>query len=157
MSIDEIKKIRSQLRRSFSGVAWHGPAVQELLADVTAAMAVARPLYDSHTIWELVLHITTWENAVRRKLAGEPVKPTTQEDWPPIQDSSEAAWQQVLAKLESEHNQLLEAVSQLTVEDLEKIVAEEEYNVYFMLYGVIQHNIYHAGQISLLKKAIKKS
>jgi len=74
--------------------------MQELLADVTAATAAARPLSDAHSIWEIVLHIATWEEVVRRRLQGEVVTHLpSEQDWPPVQDISEAAWRKVLDDL----------------------------------------------------------
>ena len=55
--MNEIRKIRSQIRRAFEGQAWHGPSVKELLADVTAEQAAAHPVAGAHSIWELALHI----------------------------------------------------------------------------------------------------
>jgi hypothetical protein len=65
--MSEIQRIEDQLRRAFEGHAWHGPAVRELLADVTAAKAAGRPLPSAHSIWEIVLHMATWERVVRRR------------------------------------------------------------------------------------------
>ncbi|HYV05863.1 MAG TPA: DinB family protein, partial [Blastocatellia bacterium] len=66
--MSEIKRIRSQLRRAFEGEAWHGPSVMELLGDVTAEQAAAHPIAGAHSIWELALHIATWERYVRRRI-----------------------------------------------------------------------------------------
>lgn len=63
--------LTEQLRRAFDGHAWHGPAVLELLADVDAATAAARPLPNVHSIWELVLHIAVWDDAALRRLDGK--------------------------------------------------------------------------------------
>src|SRR4029450_3166549 len=109
--MSEVQRIEDQLGRAFEGHAWHGPAVRELLADVTAAKAAARPLSDAHNIWEIVLHITTWEEVVRRRLQGEVVADLTPEqDWPPVQDISEAAGGKVLDDLERGHGSLGESV-----------------------------------------------
>jgi len=149
----EIERIEDQLRRAFEGKAWHGPSLQELLGDVTAAMAAARALADAHSIWEIVLHIAAWEDAVRRRLEGEPVELSTEEDWPPVKDTSEAAWKDSLEALRNGHTQLRGTISRLTDSQLEDVVAGKDYPGYFMLHGIIQHDLYHAGQIAILKKA----
>ena len=99
--MSEIQRIEDQLRRAFEGHAWHGPAVRELLADVTAAKAAGRPLPSAHNIWEIVLHMATWERVVRQRLQGEAVADLpTEEDWPPVRDSSEADWRRAIDDLE---------------------------------------------------------
>jgi uncharacterized damage-inducible protein DinB len=138
--MNEISRIQDQLKRAFEGEAWHGPSVKEVLAGVTAEMADARPIPKAHTIRELVLHIRAWQNGVRRRREGEKVDLTPEEDWP----VSQATWEQELEALENDYNRLQASVSKLTDEDLQ--------NHYMQLHGVIQHNLFHAGQIVILKK-----
>lgn len=150
----EVERIADQLKRAFEGDAWHGPALRELLADVAAEKAAAKPLANLHSIWEIVLHVEAWASAVNRLLEGAPMptKLSTAEDWPPVEDMSETAWQDTVTKLGSGHAQFREAIANLTDSDLQKTVAGQRYSIYFMLHGVIQHDLYHAGQIALLKK-----
>ena len=93
-------------------------------------------------------------SAVRRRLAGDIVQPTPQEDWPLIDGGSPAAWRQTLDALEQEHSQLRAAVCSLAESSLENQAPGKNHSLAFMLHGVIQHNLYHAGQIALLKKAL---
>jgi uncharacterized damage-inducible protein DinB len=150
--VNSVEFLADQLRRAYEGEAWHGPSLREVLAGVTAEMASAKPIPDAHNIWELVMHTGAWINAVRRRLAGDPAELSPQEDWPPIDGGSEAAWQQTLAALDEEQKQLRAAISSLPEAGLKSGVAGAKYSVRFMLEGVIQHNLYHAGQIALLKK-----
>jgi len=152
--MSEMQRIEDQLGRAFEGHAWHGPAVRELLANVTAAKAVARPLSDAHNIWEIVLHIATWEEVVRRRFQGEAVADLPPEqDWPLVQDISEAAWRKVIDDLERGHRSLRGAIARSGEMQLAEMVPGKEHSVYHMLQGVIQHDLYHAGQIAVLKKA----
>ncbi|HEY0406894.1 MAG TPA: DinB family protein [Pyrinomonadaceae bacterium] len=153
--MSEVARIGSQLKRAFEGEAWHGPSLMELLADVTAEQAAARPLAGAHSIWEIALHVAAWEGVARLRLEGQTALIPTEEDWPAVNDASEAAWREALTRLESGHRKLRAALRQLTDEDLEKIVAGQQYSLYFLLHGVIQHDLYHAGQIALLKKAVR--
>jgi uncharacterized damage-inducible protein DinB len=155
--MNNIKNLSDQLQRAYSGEAWHGPSLREILTDVTSPIANARPIAGAHSIWELAMHIGAWVSTVRRRLAGQPVELSAQEDWPAIDGGSETAWQQTLTALDDEHNKLREAISALPEESLRLTVAGERYSVFFMLQGVIQHNLYHAGQIALLKKALSAS
>jgi uncharacterized damage-inducible protein DinB len=152
--MNQVQLIVDQLQRAYSGEAWHGPSLKELLTGVTAEQALARPLPEAHSVWELTMHIGVWMSAARRRLAGDPAKLTPQEDWPMIDGGSPAAWQQTLDALEQEHKQLRAAVSSLPKSSLPNQAPGKDHSLAFMLHGVIQHNLYHAGQIALLKKAL---
>ena len=151
--MSEIRRIRSQLRHAFEGPAWHGPSVRELLSDVTAERAARRPIAGAHSIWEITLHIATWERVVLKRLEGDMTgDPPTEEDWPAVTDTSDEAWQQTLASLEEGNRALREAIARFDEARLDELVSEKVYPFYFMLHGVIQHGLYHAGQIAMLKK-----
>jgi uncharacterized damage-inducible protein DinB len=151
--MNEIDRIIDQVRRAYDGDAWHGSPLRAILANVPAELAAAKPIRDVHSIREIVRHLTFWHDAVRRRIGGEVVEADEVEQWPVAIDSGEAAWQHELADLERTHVALLEAVSQLGAEGLEQPVPGKPYNVYILLHGMVQHNLYHAGQIALLKKA----
>jgi uncharacterized damage-inducible protein DinB len=87
-------------------------------------------------------------------LSGDAAKLTPQEDWPLIDGGSQAAWQQTVNALEQEHDQLRAAISSRPESSLQNVAPGKDHSVEFMLHGVIQHNLYHAGQIALLKKAL---
>jgi len=150
----EVERIADQFRRAFEGKAWHGPSVREVLAGVTAEQAARHPLPDAHSIWEIVVHIGVWEAFVRRRLEGEVITDVPPEqDWPPVADTSETAWKRTLEDLERGHQRLRKVISELPESRLSDTVQGMGYSVYFMLHGVVQHDLYHAGQIALLKKA----
>jgi uncharacterized damage-inducible protein DinB len=151
----EAVRIADQLRRAFAGDAWHGDSLFEILDGVTAAQATARPIKNAHTIWELVLHIAAWDNAVLRRLGGVAVELSDTQNFPTVTDKSETAWRKALAEVQRVHDELVEAVSVLPDSRLDEIVPGKEgahYTFYYMLHGVVQHELYHAGQIALLKK-----
>ena len=152
----EIERILDQLERAYEGNAWHGPSVREALAKVTAAQAHARPLPNAHSIWELTQHIAVWENVGRRRLDGDraAIEISSPEDWPPADDISETAWEQSKAALDRGHEALREAVSRIQEERLDEPILEGMSSVYVTVHGVIQHDLYHAGQIAMLKKAL---
>jgi uncharacterized damage-inducible protein DinB len=152
--MSEVQRIEDQLRRAFEGNAWHGPAVRELLADVTATKAAAKPLSNAHSIWEIVLHMATWEEVVRRRLQGETIGdlPPAQ-DWPPVQDTGEAAWHNAIERLERANRALREATMRSNEAHLAEMVPGKDHSMYLMLHGIVQHDLYHAGQIAVLKKA----
>lgn len=150
----EMSRIEDQLRRAFEGDAWHGPAVKEILSEVSAQKAAIRPIRGLHSIWEIVLHLSAWMQVVRRRLEGETIADLPpEEDWPAVRDTGKQAWNKCLEDLESSYGALRQKISQMEDARLEEGVAGKGYTTYVMLQGVIQHNLYHAGQLALLKKA----
>jgi uncharacterized damage-inducible protein DinB len=155
--MSEASRIADQLRRAFDGGAWHGDSVFEILKAVTAAQAAARPIKGAHSIWELVLHIAAWDGAVLRRLDGVAVavRLSGAKNFPPVTDAGEAAWRAALDRVRRVHEELVAAVAALPDSRLDDMVPGKKgahYTFYYMLHGVVQHELYHAGQIALLKK-----
>src|SRR5580700_9621350 len=109
----EAGRIADQLRRAFDGSAWHGPALLELLGDVDAATAAAKPLPKAHSIWELVLHIAAWDEAASRRLAGEKWQPQGTANFPLVPKPTEAAWRKAVAYAKRSHDVLVKTVAAL--------------------------------------------
>ena len=153
----EMERIADQLKRAYEGKAWHGPSVREALAGVDAAKAARHSPSGGHSIWEVALHIGVWEGIVWRRLAGESIRdlPDSQ-DWPAVDDTSEAAWQRTLAALLEQSRQLRTAVAAFPESRLSEMVpgTMTPRSFYGEMHGVLQHDIYHAGQISLLKRLV---
>ena len=152
----ETFRLADQIRRAFEGNAWHGDSVLELLVGVNAKTAAARPIKTAHSIWEILLHIAAWDDAVCRRMGGAAVNLTDEQNFPPIKDTSEAAWSQAIEFAKQTHNELIKAVAAFPDSRLTEQVpgkAQKYYNFYYMFSGIVQHELYHAGQIALLKKA----
>jgi uncharacterized damage-inducible protein DinB len=149
----EVERIRDQMNRAFAGEAWHGPAVQEILQGVTAQQAVAHAFAGAHSIWEIVLHIAAWERACKRRVAGDRAQLSEAEDWPAVTAMDEQAWEQTREALRESHEELCDAVSRLDESRLDQPIIEDMSSVYVTLHGIVQHTLYHAGQIAILKKA----
>ena len=151
--MSEIARIVDQLERAYDGDAWAGPSLSAVLADVSPATAAAQPLAKTHSIWEMVLHIIAWERVVVRRLSGELIVDLAEtENWPAVQDPSDKAWKKTKEDLKLAHRQLSEAISRLDESRLNEVVPGKNHSVYVMLHGAVQHVVYHAGQIALLKK-----
>ncbi len=152
----ETERIVDQLKRAFVGEAWHGPAVMEILEGVTAQQAAAHPIASGHSIWELVLHIAAWMRAASRRLHGDRAQLTDAEDFPAVIDSDERAWEQARETLKQAHDELSSAILLLDDSRLDQPIVEGMSSTYVTLHGVIQHSLYHAGQIAILKKAFSE-
>ncbi len=150
----EVEFIADQMKRAFQGEAWHGPSVLEVLEGVVAAQAAAHPIAGAHSIWEIVNHISVWHPGVLRRMQGEALELIGEQDWPPVRDRSESAWQQTVHQLKDGFHALHEAVRSSDDSRLQNRVANRDHNVWFMLNGIVQHDLYHAGQIAILKKAV---
>ena len=149
----EIVRIAEQLRRAVEGDSWHGPAVMEILSGVDARTAAAHPIAGAHSIWEILHHMTAWTRAVMRRLGGEAVELSGADDWPPVTDTSDAARQAALAGFRSAQQELQTKLKSTSNDELGMTVPGQNYSNSFMLYGVVQHHLYHAGQIAVLKKS----
>lgn len=146
--------IADQLHRAFYGDAWHGPALLELLADVDAGTAAAKPLGDAHSIWELVLHVAVWDDAGLRRLKGKQWQPSGEANFPPVQEAAAAAWSKAVTDAKRTHDRLVKTVAALPAARLRDRVPGKPYDFAHMFHGIAQHELYHAGQIALLKKAV---
>lgn len=158
--MSEIQRILDQFRKAYNGDAWHGDPVLKVLQGITAKQAFMRPIPEAHNIWEILLHITAWEGEVLRRLQTGILQMPEEGDWCSINDSSDFAWQVALERFQMIHLDLDDAIGRLTEEHLDEILGtsrERELgsgvSVYTLLHGIIQHSLYHAGQIALLKKS----
>jgi uncharacterized damage-inducible protein DinB len=148
--------LADQIHRAFDGEAWHGDSVLEILNEVDAKTAAARPIKNAHSIWELVLHITTWDEVTIIRAGGKALMPTDEQNFPPVKDTSEAAWKKAVENLKNTHSKLVETVAAFPDSRLHDQVpgkTGDHYDFYYLFSGIVQHELYHAGQIALLKKA----
>jgi uncharacterized damage-inducible protein DinB len=153
--MSEVNRILDQMERGFAGDAWHGPSLKSLLDGISAEDASMHPVRGAHSIWELVNHIAAWHSIVRQRAEGAAVEVSTEMDWPPVWEATEVAWQRSLEHLHECHARLHAAVKKLPEHNLHEIVPGKDHSQYVMLHGAIQHDLYHAGQIAVLKKALR--
>jgi len=136
---------------------WHGPSLADLLGDVTAAQAAARPVAAAHSIWELVNHITSWTEICRLRLkANQPPDATPEQDWPPVTDTSPDAWRNAVQRLKAAKRELAEDVAALDDAAIVARIPTRDHTVLAMLHGIVEHDAYHGGQIAILKRALEK-
>lgn len=157
--VAERDRLLDELRRAWDGDPWHGDPVRRVLEGITAQQAAARPLAQSHGVWELVLHMTSWTREVTRRLRDRTAHEPEDGDWP-APGTGEAEWNAALDGLARAHAELVAAVAAFPPAALDEVVGEARdaalgagvtYAV--MLHGIAQHHAYHAGQIALLRKS----
>jgi uncharacterized damage-inducible protein DinB len=151
--MSQIDMVVDELKRSFEGEAWHGPALMEILDGIDARSAAARPLPNAHSIWELALHIAAWEDVATRRIHGETCTLNDEQNFGHVERVNDSVWEQAVKNLRDKHARLLETVSKLPESRLHDRIPGKDYNLLFMLLGVVQHAAYHGGQIALLKRA----
>lgn len=157
----ENTNIAELVERVVTGDPWHGSNVEQLLRGVSAEDAARRPVPGAHTMWELVLHMTSWAREVRARLDGEDAKEPIDGDWPPIGPISEERWAEAKQHLLDAHGQLTATIVAIDQRSLDQPVRDFRDNAlglglsrYLTLHGLVHHTVYHAGQLALLRKAL---
>ena len=145
----EISNLVSLLRKTFEKGAWHGPSVTEALADVTESEA-AWNLPDTHSIIELVGHMQAWRAYAIQKLSGNKIFTVSDEMNFPASDS----WRITLAQLNESQRALIAAIEKFPPSALRDPVpgTTSPLDFYTLLHGIVHHDLYHTGQIMLIKK-----
>src|SRR5215469_4902911 len=132
--MSEIQQIVEELGVSFEGEPWHGPSLLEILEGVGAKTAAAKPIVGAHSIWELVLHVTAWEQAIRTRIAERrALQLSDEQNFPTVSDTSEEAWKQAMESLRRNHQELVQTVGGLNRARLTEQVPGKPYDIGFML------------------------
>jgi len=151
--LKETIRLAQQLRRACYGPAWHGTPLHEILDGIAYREAAKRPRAGRHSIWELVLHTHAWIEAVHRRME-KPARLTLAKDWPAVRGITAQAWAEDQEALWRAVNALASAIEKRPDRWLESMVpGRPGQTQYVSLHGVIQHLLYHAGQIAILRKA----
>jgi hypothetical protein len=150
--MSEIQRIVEQLKQAHEGEAWHGPSVGEAIEGVDATGAATRPIRAAHSIWEIVHHVRVTGEGVRAHVTGQPAP--EEPDWPTLADTGDAAWRAAVTSLKATQRALRDAVSSLPEARLHDAVPGKSHSYWYELLGLLHHDLYHAGQISLLKRAL---
>jgi hypothetical protein len=143
----ESERIAEDLRRGYDGSPWHGSSLTAILDGITPRQAAERPIPNAHTIWELVLHMAAWAGEVTRRLGGSPPAEPAEGDWPEMPPRiDDSTWIAARLRLAEAHAELTGTVAaRESLSDLEA----------HTINGLLQHDAYHAGQVSLLRKLLQ--
>ena len=158
--MDETARIADQLVRIFHGDPWYGSSTMEVLRGLGADEAAHRPLPQAHTIWELALHLTSWNREVARRLRTGTAREPEDGDWPEMPEPSPENWRWTVERVEESYRALLAEVRRFPAARLDEILGDERdrplgsgVTFYVMLHGIVQHCVAHTAQMSLLRKA----
>jgi DinB superfamily len=153
-----IELLLEVLDQAFDRKSWHGTTLRGSLRGVTPEEAMWRPAPDRHNIWELTLHTAYWKYAVRRRLSDQAMgsfdrKPS---NWPAMPEPSNGkSWKRDVALLENEHRQLRELVRTMSPKDLDKRSPKGVWRYAEEIHGIAAHDLYHTGQIQLIKRLLR--
>ena len=157
--MSETERIALQLERTWAADAWHGPSLEELTEGLTAKQASAHHISEAHSIWEIVLHCTGWMREVTRRLDGADPSMPEGGDWPDVGPAVDERWVAARAALGVAVAELAQRIRAFDESRLgERVGGQRDPAMgtgstdYVTLHGAVQHNLYHAGQVALLRK-----
>lgn len=154
--------LAQRLRDTWHGTPWFGDASDKILAGITAAEAARRIAPGTHTIWEIVLHMTAWTETVAGRVRGIGATAPDRGDWPAPAGTGDAEWTAALQGLEAARAGLLSEIDTAHEEDLHlhvKAFVEPFRDTGISragtVSGLVEHDCYHLGQVAMLKRAVK--
>jgi uncharacterized damage-inducible protein DinB len=155
VQLTQLNDLLFLIEQSYNKKAWHGTNLRGSIRGLSAREAAWRPGAGRHNIWEIVVHCAYWNYIVRRRIFGEKKGsfPLKGSNW--FQRSTnltEQAWGEDIKLLESSHRSLLDAVSQLSPGELPRNPKGSKVSNLAIIVGIASHDVYHAGQIQLLKR-----
>ena len=154
----EILLLEEQIKDAWEGEPWFGRSITELLSEIDESIAFRKPA-GQHSIVELLWHMITWKSFTLNRLREDDTKSLNyfeQIDWRPLDHSDPSRWQEGLKEFRRVHNELITVLQQQKDERLSQMVPGKSYNFRKLLYGIIEHDIYHIGQIAYLKKMLER-
>lgn len=155
MSKKNLNKFIRKMKSVYSGGPWYGDSIQEKLQGITPEMAMARPIPDAHCIAEILSHMISWRELLSEHLKGHDEFSVNQKesfDWRRFDSNPETVWNSLLKVLEENQQQIITLLEKGDDSLLNQKVPQRIYNYRYLIWGIMQHDIYHLGQIALLKK-----
>jgi uncharacterized damage-inducible protein DinB len=150
-----IRLLLQVLEQAFTAKGWQGATLSQAVRGLSPRQALWRPGPGRHNIWELVLHTAYWKHVVRQRVSGSdgearfPRSPRNYPDLPARRDG--AAWQADVALMKREHALMLSDVRRLSSARLAARIGKSRWAVAEQIHGIAAHDLYHTGQIQLLR------
>jgi len=152
MSVNPIFQLIRQLQKIYNGAAWHGPNIVETLSSITLDQTTKR-VGEAHNIAELVHHIYAWRIFIIKRFSGESDFEVSDDfNFKKFDSIDEATWKALLLQLGESQKQLIATMTNFDPQRLPEEVINRNYTYLDLLHGIIHHDLYHLGQIVLLKK-----
>jgi hypothetical protein len=134
------------------GEPWHGDAIWQVLDGISAQQAAARPIPDFHTIWELVMHMSFWEGVAAQRLYGQKAGLVEELNFPAMPAPTEENWRKTLEEFRTSNRNFRDALNKVDPAKLDQLTAAQKRTYYGEAHGILEHHVYHVGQIVMLKK-----
>jgi hypothetical protein len=155
--MSSIELLLALIDQAYDHKSWHGPNLRGSIRRVDADVAGRRPAEGRHCVWDIVMHAAYWKYTIRRRLLGEkrgsfPRKGSNWFDAPAR--LTQADWEEAVALLEQTHRTMRDAVAALPPADLDRIPAGSKTSNFALISGIAAHDVYHAGQIQLVKRLV---
>jgi hypothetical protein len=150
-----IRLLLQILDQAFTAKGWQGATLTSAVRGLTPAQALWRPRTGAHNIWEIVLHTAYWKHVVRQRVEGgaRSAFERSPRNWPRLPERCDAAaWRSEVALLKRQHALLGRAVRALTPRRLDARVRKSPWAVAEQIFGIAAHDLYHTGQVQLLKR-----
>lgn len=154
---NKIKELKKKFETVYEGSPWYGDSIKSLLKKISAKTALTKSNKNSHSIAELVSHMISWREFLLKRLQGDKEFDVDQENsfqWSRIDSNEKTAWKSLLKELDKNQRKILGKLEKLDDDFLTTPVSKRKYKMNYLIEGVIQHDLYHAGQILLLAKLI---
>lgn len=154
----EILLLVERIKDAYQGEPWFGRSTKEILNEIDETIAFQKP-NGQHSIVELLWHMITWREFTISRLREDKEKTLhyfEQNDWRQLDHSNKSLWKEGLKKFEQLHNELIEVIQKQKDEILSQKVNERKYDFRKLLFGILEHDIYHLGQIAYVKKMLQK-
>jgi uncharacterized damage-inducible protein DinB len=156
--------LSTRLDDIWNGAPWYGDPSTRILAGISATDAARQLAPGTHTIWQIVLHMTAWTEAVSARVRGAGAKAPERGDWPKVESTSPDAWVTALADLATARKELLAEIDATHEEDIQIHVknhsppfSDTGISRAGTVMGLIEHDVYHLGQVALLKRALREA
>ncbi len=150
----ESKRVSNLYQSIYNGDPWLEVTLENTLKNVSAAQAYRKINPNLNTIWEIVNHLIQWRRNILKRVQGETITTPDHNYFVPVLDSSEAAWEQSLQNLAKSQELWNSFLNTFDDANFEKIYPTNNHTYYEHIHGIIQHDVYHLGQIVILKKLL---
>lgn len=152
--MQEIQRLIQLFEKGYNGSPWIDVNLVDVLQEVTPEQAIKKLYPDANSIWEITNHIISWRENVLQRVQGVEVNTPYHNYFIPIQKGA-STWHQTLKKLEASQKEWISFLKKMKESDLDKLYKPNKMNYYEHIQGILQHDVYHLGQIVMLLRFIE--